>query len=195
VSTFWCEGCASHFAEVQTALNVLHVPFKINPRIVRGLDYYMRTAFEVTTTRLGAQSAVAAGGRYDGLVRQLGGPDIPGVGFAIGEDRLLLLLEDAGTLTLPREAGVCFVMLGRAARDTLLPIIQRLRREGVAVQWDYDERSLKAQMKHADKMGAQLTVIVGDDELKNKAAIVKTMATGTQETVAFDNLIHYLTEQ
>lgn len=194
VNDYWCEGCASHFAEVQTALKVLHVPFKVNPRIVRGLDYYMRTAFEVTTTRLGAQSAVAAGGRYDGLVRQLGGPDVPGVGFAIGEERLLLLLEDAGTLTLPTEKQVCFVMLGRVARDTLLPVIQQLRHKGVSVQWDYDERSLKAQMKHSDKIGAQRTVIVGDDELKTKTAIVKNMATGTQETVAFDNLMHYLTE-
>lgn len=195
VSTFWCEGCAAHFAEVQAALKLLHVPFTINPRIVRGLDYYMRTAFEVTTTRLGAQSAVAAGGRYDGLVKQLGGPDIPGVGFAIGEERLLLLLEDAGTLTMPKEVSVSVVMLGRVARDTVLPMIQRLRREGMTVHWDYDERSLKAQMKHADKVGASFTVIVGDDELRAKSAIVKAMETGQQETVPFDNLIQYLVEQ
>ncbi len=195
VEQHWCEGCSGHFSEVQSMLKQLHVPYTINHRIVRGLDYYMRTAFEVTTTRLGAQSAVAAGGRYDGLVRQLGGPDVPGIGFAIGGERLMLLLEDAGTLAIPSATTVCFVMLGRAARDTLLPVIQGLRHEGLMVHWDYDERSIKAQMRHADKVGAQFAVIVGDDELRNRAAIVKTMASGEQETVAFDRLVQHLMGQ
>lgn len=195
IEHYWCEGCSGHFSEVQATLKQLHVPYTINHRIVRGLDYYMRTAFEVTTTRLGAQSAVAAGGRYDGLVRQLGGPDVAGVGFAIGEERLMLLLEDAGTLTLPKETSVAFAMLGSAARQQLLPVIQELRRSGVSVQWDYEDRSLKAQMKHADKVGAQWVVIAGDDEIKNNAVTIKTMVTGTQETVPLSNLVSRLTEK
>lgn len=192
VEQYWCEGCGSHFADVQSMLKQLNVPYTINHRIVRGLDYYMRTAFEVTTTRLGAQSAVAAGGRYDGLVRQLGGPDVAGIGFAIGEERLMLLLEDAGTLEVPERLQVGVVMLGKSARYVLLPMIQKMRHEGMAVQWDYEDRSLKAQLRHADKNGARCVVIAGDDEIKNNAVIVKTMATGDQTTVPLDGLVQHL---
>ncbi len=195
VEQYWCEGCASHFADVQSMLKQLHVPYKVNHRIVRGLDYYMRTAFEVTTTRLGAQSAVAAGGRYDGLVRQLGGPDVAGIGFAIGEERMMLLLEDAGTLVVPEQSQVGVVMLGKPARDALLPLIQKMRHEGLAVQWDYEDRSLKAQLRHADKNGAQQVVIAGDDEIKNRAVIVKTMATSEQTIVPLDGLVQHLVKK
>ncbi|PIR20242.1 MAG: histidine--tRNA ligase [Deltaproteobacteria bacterium CG11_big_fil_rev_8_21_14_0_20_47_16] len=195
IHEFWCEGCQSHFTEVQAMLKLLHVPYIVNHRIVRGLDYYMRTAFEVITTRLGAQSAVVAGGRYDGLVRQLGGPDVPGVGFAIGEERLMLLLEDAGTLSVKEEQHVCFALLGEAARKALLPVIRELRHHGVSVQWDYEDRSLKAQMKHADKLGAKWVVIVGDEELANKVVQVKTLATGDQETMSIDKLVTYFSEK
>lgn len=195
VEHYWCEGCGGHFADVQSMLKQLHVPYTVNHRIVRGLDYYMRTAFEVTTTRLGAQSAVAAGGRYDGLVRQLGGPDVAGVGFAIGEERLLLLLEDAGTLVVPEQLQVGVVMLGKPARAALLPLIQQMRHEGVNVQWDYEDRSLKAQLRHADKNGAQQVVIAGDDEINNRAVIVKTMATSEQITVPLDGLVQHLVKK
>jgi histidyl-tRNA synthetase len=197
VDAFWCEGCLSHFNEVQAILHQLHVPFIVNYRIVRGLDYYTRTAFEVTTTRLGAQSAVAAGGRYDGLVRALGGPDVPGVGFAIGQERLLMLLEDTGTLPLADENSVCFAMLGPAVRQALLPIIQRLRQDGMIVQWDYEDRSLKAptqRARRADKLGATWAVIAGDDELAKRTVLVKTLATGAQEEVMIDKLVGYFAE-
>lgn len=195
VEQYWCEGCGSHFADVQSMLKQLSVPYTINHRIVRGLDYYMRTAFEVTTTRLGSQSAVAAGGRYDGLVRQLGGPDVAGVGFAIGEERLLLMLEDAGTLIVPEQLQVGVVMLGQPAREALLPLIQKMRHEGLNVQWDYEDRSLKAQLRHADKNGAQMVVIAGDDEIKNRAVIVKTMATSEQTIVPLDSLVQHLVKK
>lgn len=195
VEQYWCEGCGIHFADVQSMLKQLNVPFTINHRIVRGLDYYMRTAFEVTTTRLGAQSAVAAGGRYDGLVRQLGGPDVAGVGFAIGEERLLLLLEDAGTLVVPSLLQVGVVMLGQPARDALLPLVQKMRHNGLNVQWDFEDRSLKAQLRHADKNGAQIVVIAGDDEIKNRAVIVKTMATSEQTIVPLDGLVQHLVKK
>lgn len=195
VEQYWCEGCDSHFVDVQSMLKQLHVPYTINHRIVRGLDYYMRTAFEVTTTRLGAQSAVAAGGRYDGLVRQLGGPDVPGIGFAIGEERLILLLEDAGTLAVPEKLQVGVVMLGKPARDALLPLIQKMRHEGMAVQWDYEDRSLKSQLRHADKNRARFVVIAGDDEINNRAVIVKTMATSEQTNVPLDGLVQHLVKK
>lgn len=195
VDQFWCEGCSGHFAEVQIFLKQLHVPFTVNHRIVRGLDYYMRTAFEITTTRLGAQSAVAAGGRYDGLVRQLGGPDVPGIGFALGVERVILMLSDAGTLTIPKPAQVFFAMLGARARETLMPVIQELRSAGVAVQWDYEDRSLKSQMKHGDKAGATHAVIAGDDDIRQNEVQIKTMATGEQKTVMLTQVVKFFSEK
>lgn len=192
ISIFWCQGCRDHFAAVQRSLAILHVPSILNEKIVRGLDYYVRTAFEFTSARLGAQSAISAGGRYDGLVAALGGPDVPGVGFALGLERLALLLDETRS-----EGGkqdiVFFAILGERAQEATFPIIQTLRRDGVRVEWNYACRSLKTQMRRAGKIGAETVVIVGDDEVGRGHAIVRDMRAATQREVRLADLpMHFV---
>jgi len=164
-----------------------------NERIVRGLDYYLRTAFEFTTTKLGSQNAVAAGGRYDGLVRDLGGPDIPGVGYAIGMERLILLMESQHGKTKDKEDLVYFAILGQKAALEIMPTIETLRRDGVRVEWDFGARSLKAQMRRADKLGALTVVIVGEEELSKGHAIVRDMRSKAQHEVRLTDLpMHFV---
>jgi len=184
---YWCAACREHFDEVKRALSIMGVEYRENNRIVRGLDYYMRTAFEFTTTKLGSQNAVAAGGRYDGLVKSLGGPDVPGVGCALGMERLILLIEQKG-IPLPPLDLIFFAVLGERARYEVLPIIQTLRKDGVRVEWDFAARSLKAQMRRADKLKAEQVVIVGDDEIAKCVAVVKDMRSGTQHEVRLADL-------
>ncbi|MBN1283238.1 MAG: histidine--tRNA ligase [Proteobacteria bacterium] len=189
ISEFWCGDCIAHFDAVKRELGLLAIEYRQNPRIVRGLDYYMRTAFEFTTDRLGAQNAVAAGGRYDGLVRALGGPDVAGVGCALGIERLILLLKQHGEEV--KSPPVFFAMLGESAREAMLPVIQALRAAGVRVEWDYSARSLKSQMRRADRKGARAVVIVGDDEVAKGEVSVKEMATGEQRAVKLADLTRH----
>ena len=189
INDFWCEPCHQHYREVRGLLLAGHVKFKENPRIVRGLDYYCRTAFEVLCDRLGAQNAVAAGGRYDGLVKDLGGPDIPGVGFAIGMERLMLLgpqTMDHGPRTL-----IYFALLGNEAQQKSLFLIQELRAKGLVVECSYGG-SLKSQMRRADKLAAQHVVILGENELAKGIAVVKEMTTGKQQEVLLGRLVEQL---
>lgn len=182
-----CAACRAHFATVQRLLGDTGVNFTLNPRMVRGLDYYCRTTFEWTTERLGAQSAVAAGGRYDGLVQELGGPAIPGVGFAIGVERvamLLKMLEQASA----EEPSVYVVWVGEKALYWAFPLVHRLRQKGLAVEIEGEVRSLKSQMRRADKLKAAAVLIVGDDELNKGAAVVRDMATKRQEEIKLDQV-------
>jgi histidyl-tRNA synthetase len=183
---YWCEECVEHFGQVRKGLDSLEIDYVENPRIVRGLDYYMRTAFEFTTTKLGAQNAVAAGGRYDGLVKSFGGPDVAGVGCALGMERLILLMRKPDSPEY--EEMVFFAALGDVARGAILPTVQKLRRDGVRVEWDYAGRSLKAQMRRAHKLAAQTVVIVGEHEMEKGEAQVKDMRTSEQRAVRIDDL-------
>lgn len=183
ITEFLCKECKENFHAVQQALNVINAPFVINERIVRGLDYYMRTAFEYTTERLGAQNAVGGGGRYDGLVKSMGGPDVSGVGFALGTERIVLLIEDIQGKPKKERELIYFVLLGDKARDIALPIIQTLRMDGINVEWDFDISSMKSQMRRANRLKAHSVVIIGDDEIKSGISIVKNMHTGEQEEV------------
>lgn len=188
-----CAACRDHFHAVQSSLKKVEIPFVVNERIVRGLDYYMRTAFEFTTGDLGAQNAISAGGRYDGLVRDLGGPDIPGVGFALGLERLVLLLDAQGKARPPVSDTVYFAVLGEASLEAALPIIQKLRRDCVRIEWDFASKSLKAQMRRADKLGAESVIILGDDELARGIAIVRDMRTKVQHEVRLADLpMHFV---
>ncbi|NDY42028.1 histidine--tRNA ligase [Dissulfurirhabdus thermomarina] len=175
-----CPACADHQGRVHDALEAMGIPYVANPYLVRGLDYYMRTTFEIVSPRLGAQSAVAAGGRYDGLVAALGGPDLPGVGMAVGMERLLLLL-DAGP-----EGPACDVFvaaLGEEARLASLPWMQAWRRAALRVETAYGDLSLKAQLRHAHRAGARLALIVGERELEEGRLILRDMASGDQREI------------
>ena len=187
-----CAACREHFATVQRLLAAAGVTFSLNPRMVRGLDYYCRTTFEWTTALLGSQSAVAAGGRYDGLVQELGGPAIPGVGFALGVERLTMLLK----LQERAAAGgpaIYIVWVGEQARDWAFPLVHRLRQKGLAVEMEGEARSLKSQMRRADKLKAVSVLIVGDDELGKGAAVLRDMASKGQEEIKLDSLEAVLT--
>jgi histidyl-tRNA synthetase len=182
-----CAACREHFETVQRLLRQTGVGFTLNPRMVRGLDYYCRTTFEWTTTQLGSQSAVAAGGRYDGLVQELGGPAIPGVGFAMGVERLTMLLRlQEGAMAKGPELFVVWV--GEKARDWAFPIVHRLRQKGIAVEMEGEARSLKSQMRRADKFKAVSVLIVGDDELANGRAVLRDMATKQQQEIGLDRI-------
>lgn len=182
-----CAACREHFETVQRLLQQTGVGFTFNPRMVRGLDYYCRTTFEWTTTRLGSQSAIAAGGRYDGLVQELGGPAIPGVGFAMGVERLTMLLrlrEGA-----PANGPELFVVwVGERARDWAFPVVHRLRQKGMTVEIEGEVRSLKSQMRRADKLRAVSVLIVGDEELANGKAVLRDMATKQQQEIGLERI-------
>ena len=181
---FLCAPCGAHFESVQQALRQSGVDYVLNPRMVRGLDYYCRTTFEWTSDQLGAQNTVAAGGRYDGLVQELGGPPIPGVGFAIGVERLTLLLRP-GEAAVAQGPFLYVVWVGPKARDWAFPLVYRLRREGVSVEMDGEERSLKSQMRRADKLKAKLVLMVGDNELQKERAVLRDMTSKQQEEIGF----------
>lgn len=187
-----CGVCRSHYDAVKLALDSVGVTYTENDRIVRGLDYYMRTAFEFTSSGLGTQNAIAGGGRYDGLVRALGGPDVPGVGFALGMERIISLLEGAQKKAEPEDV-IFFAAIGEAAQTAVLPIIQTLRRAGVRAEWSYAARSLKSQMRQASKLNAESVVIIGDDEMAKGEAQVRDMRAGTQRTVRIKDLpMHFV---
>ena len=182
-----CAACREHFDVVQRLLRETGVAYSLNPRMVRGLDYYCRTTFEWTSSQLGSQSAVAAGGRYDGLVEALGGPAIPGVGFALGVERLVLLLRALE----PREAtgpGLFIAWVGANGRDWAFPLAHRLRQKGLSVELEGEARSLKSQMRRADKLNARSVLMVGDDELQNGKVILRNMASKQQEEISLANL-------
>ena len=193
ISDFWCEACRKHYREVRGLLLAGHVPFKENTRIVRGLDYYCRTAFEVLCDRLGAQNAVAAGGRYDGLVKDLGGPDIPGVGFAIGMERLTLLAPLIHDSRPTIHEPMFFALLGSEAEQAALSVIQELREKSLRVESAYGG-SLKSQLRRADKLKAKWVVILGENEVKKGVAIVKNMHDGKQNEILMGRLVGELSK-
>ena len=183
---YLCSECRDHLDRVLDFLKALDIPFIINPCLVRGLDYYVMTAFEIVSPDLGAQSTVAAGGRYDGLLKALGGPDLPGVGMAIGVDRLLLLL---GKDRKGPSIDIFVAALGPEARREVISWIRHWRRQGLAVQMSYEDRGLKAQMKQADRAGARYVLIVGENELDKRQVMLRDMMTRYQHEVPVDDVI------
>ncbi len=186
IEEFWCEDCRKHFARVLEELELLGLDYVKNPRLVRGLDYYVRTTFEIKAKGLGAQDTVAAGGRYDGLLKALGGPDIPGVGFAIGVERFLLVANLPEGLE--RWLDLFVAALGEEAKRKILSLVRSLRQNGFSVDLDHEGRSLKAQLKTANRLKARYTLILGENELKEKVALLRDMATGEQETLSLAGL-------
>ncbi len=182
-----CDDCSAHFESVKKYLDKMNIEYVINPRIVRGLDYYTRTVFEFVSTEIGAQGTVCGGGRYDGLLEELGGPHTPSLGFAMGTGRLLMVMQAQGIeIPAPPTCDIYVAPMGENASFEAAAIVADLRASGVSAQTDVVGRSLKAQMKYADKIGAKYTMVLGDDELNSKTAKLKNMATGETTEAGLD---------
>lgn len=188
-----CCACDEHFAQVQTYLKAVDIPFAVNARMVRGLDYYVRTTFELVTDQLGSQNAVAAGGRYDGLIESLGGPALPGIGFAIGLERLVLMKGEEKIQ--PAVPQLFIAALGEEAASRAFVLMSRLQAHGIRAEMDYQGKSLKAQMRRANKLNAEFTLILGEEEITSGQAQLKNMCDSTQKTVALDSLQQVLQEK
>ncbi len=192
---YLCEDCSLHFDGVRDCLKALGLIYELDPTIVRGLDYYTKTVFEVVHSGLGAQDALGGGGRYDGLAEELGGTSTPGVGFAAGIERAVQVLQDAAGGAISTDSGgvsVFIAAMGDEAKLQAFRITHALREQGISADIDYLDRSLRAQMKYADKQGVKKVVIIGEDELKGDYAVVRDMATGEQTRVPFGNLTQVL---
>ncbi|HPT79483.1 MAG TPA: histidine--tRNA ligase [Candidatus Atribacteria bacterium] len=191
-----CDGCRVHFDELKGYLDAAGIKYEVDPMIVRGLDYYTKTVFEIVSDSLGAQSTVCGGGRYDRLVEECGGPSVPGVGFGLGLERLLLIMEAQGIEAgKPCAYDAYIAALGDQARHKAFEIVQKLRSMGICADMDHAGRSLKAQFRYADKQGARYVCTLGDNELTAGELQVKNMATGTAANVPIDMIGTYLKEQ
>lgn len=187
---FLCDDCRAHFDAVQKYLQAMDIAFTVNPTIVRGLDYYTRTVFEFVSSEIGAQGTVCGGGRYDGLLEELGGKPMPACGFGMGIERLLLLMEAQGVpFPEPKKCDVYLVSMGEEAGLKAAVLAEQLREEGLSAQFDTVGRGLKAQMKYADKIGAAYTVVLGDAELESRRVNLKNMRDGTQTELSLDDFV------
>lgn len=190
---YLCPDCKAHFESVQSYLKALGVEFEINPDIVRGLDYYSRTVFEFVSTNIGAQGTVCGGGRYDGLISELGGGDVPAIGFAAGLERLLLLMENTGVdIPIGNPPEIYIAGMDAQTRLKAFGIVNNLRANGICAECDHMQRSVKAQFKYADKVGAKFVAVIGGDELEKGKVNVKRMSDGTTEEVAFEDILRYI---
>ncbi len=192
---YLCDDCRAHFEEVKSLLTGAGIAFTVNPRIVRGLDYYSRTVFEFTTSAAGAQGTVCGGGRYDGLLEQMGAKSVPAVGFAVGLERLLMVIEAEGA-PMPEDKGVSCYLAGMddKSRAQAFLLASKLREEGVSCDVDQMARSIKAQFKYADKTNARFVAVIGENELVAGEAEVKDMKNSSSERVKFDCLAQYIKE-
>lgn len=187
-----CDGCQDHFAAVKAGLDALGVKYEVTPRLVRGLDYYVRTAYEFTSDALGSQSAVAGGGRYDGLVETLGGPATPGIGFALGQERLALILESSGRVPPERKPAVFFVSADAEGAVEALRRSSALRKAGIACDLDPRGGKMKAQFRQAERVGARYAVVLGSAEVQSGQAKLKDMASREETPVALADLVSRL---
>ena len=193
---YLCEECQTAFDELKENLEAMNIPYVVNPKIVRGLDYYTKTAFEFVTNSIGAQGTVCGGGRYDNLAEEVGGLPIPGVGFGLGKERLLMLMEANG-VEIP-EPNFCDAFIATMGKDAKLfgqKLMRDLRKEGIKVQMDDLQRNFKGQFKYADRIGAAYTVVIGDNELQSGSANLKNMETGEQVEVKFEDLAKAIKEK
>ncbi|MGB7494286.1 MAG: histidine--tRNA ligase [Candidatus Acidiferrum sp.] len=187
-----CDDCAKHYAEVKRQLDMRGVAYKENWRLVRGLDYYMRTTFEITAQGLGSQNAVCGGGRYDGLVELLGGPPTKGIGFAIGEDRLILSLQEAGKGGVPQGRDVYIAWMGAKAQATAITAARKLRDAGLRVELPPVEQKFGKALGQADKLGSRYALILGEDEVATGQWTLKTLTDGTQQKYSESELLEFL---
>lgn len=185
---YLCDECSNHFEKLKKYLTSMEIDYKVNPRIVRGLDYYTKTVFEFVTTEIGAQGTVCGGGRYDGLIEQLGGQKIPALGFAMGIERLLIVMDKQNCdYIMPKSCDVYFATMGDNALDKAMILSQQLRKDGISAEFDVMGRGIKAQMKYANKIGALFTIVIGDNELENNIVKVKDMETGAETAICIND--------
>lgn len=190
------EGCKAHFEKVQELLTAMGIPFVIDPKIVRGLDYYTKTVFEFVSCDIGAQGTVCGGGRYNGLIEEIGGKPTPGVGFGAGMERLILAKEaEQGNTLLPATRDLFLGYRGEEATITAYKLITELRSVGISAESDHLQRSVKAQMKFANKIGAKYSAIIGESELENQMINLKNMETGETKEVAFNDLVEVMKQE
>jgi len=188
-----CDDCKNHFEGLKAGLENLGIDYKIDKNIVRGLDYYTKTVFEFVSDNIGAQGTVCGGGRYDGLVEACGGKPTPGIGFAMGLERLLMVMENQG-IKFPesKKPDIFIAAIGDKANSYAEKMVYELRKEGLSAEKDLMGKSLKAQMKYADKLGAKYSIALGDDEIESGKAVLKNMETGEQKEISLDTLISRL---
>ena len=192
ITSFLSPDDANHFDEVQIYLEALDVPFTLDTALVRGLDYYTRTTFEIISSKLGAQDALCGGGRYDKLAETLGGKQTPAVGFAAGLERILIAMDEVDTDQKIQADKIYLIGLGDAVRPTMLKILGEARKAGLIMEFDSLRRSIKSQMREANKIGASLAIIIGDKELKDKSVQIKDLNNGQQESIPIDSIISYI---
>ncbi len=193
---YLCEDCKTHFEKVKSLLSAQNVAFSVNSRIVRGLDYYTKTVFEFISTDIGAQGAVCAGGRYDNLVEELGGAPLPAIGFAAGIERLMLLMENTGADFGENKKPLIYIAgMDENSRSKAFSLTCGLRARGINAESDLMERSVKAQFKYADKLGAEYVAVIGANELEAGAANIKKMSDGSQTAVNFNEIYSYLIKE
>jgi len=192
IQDYLCPECREHFDQVTTSLDQLGINYVVDPHLVRGFDYYTKTVFEILVPTLGAQNAIGGGGRYDGLVEEIGGKSMPAVGFAVGMERLLLALAQENiAFNEPKAAGYV-AHFGGKTKQAAVKLVHDLRQAGLWVEMDYLDRSLKAQMKSADKLQSQWVIMIGEDELAQNLVKIRWMNTGNEEQVALDQVAEYL---
>ncbi len=188
-----CDECNTHFESLKKYLEVMEIPYNIDATIVRGLDYYTKTVFEIISKNPGSEGTICGGGRYDGLISEIGGPELPGVGFGMGMERLLLVLDSIGKLPENNECPDIFIAnIGDAADMFVQKLVLDLRKSGIAAERDYLARSVKAQMKFANKLDAKFSAVIGDDDIASGVVNVKNMGTGESAKVGFTDLAVYL---
>ena len=192
ITDYLCPECSGHFADLKSYLTAAGLPYKVNPHVVRGLDYYTKTVFEFITTSLGSQGTVCGGGRYDGLIETLGGTPTCGVGFGMGIERILMLMEAVGA-NIPEEKPVKLYVasMGEEAYKKAFAIATELRRNGIKAEFDHMQRSIKAQFKFADKIRAEFVTVIGENELKTGEVKIKKMADGTEESIKIEQIAKY----
>ena len=193
---YLCDECADHFEKFKGYLGKLGIAYTVDPKIVRGLDYYTKTVFEFVTTEIGAQGTVCGGGRYDGLIEQLGGQHVPALGFGMGLERLLLVMDKQGSEFLsPKRCDIYFATMGEPALERAMELSAQLREYGYFAEFDLMQRGLKAQMKYANKIGAAFTMVLGDNELAEGTAKLKEMESGEETQIKLDNKFETVFEE
>ena len=185
---YLCEDCSNHFEKLKNILTNMGIEYSVNPRIVRGLDYYTKTVFEFVTTDIGSQGTVCGGGRYDGLIEQLSGKHVPALGFGMGLERLILTMENQGCEFMENPTCELYIApMGYTAKDKAVELASNLRTEGFLVEYDIMDRGIKAQMKYANKLNAKFVLVIGDNEIQSNSAKLKFMATGEEFPITLDD--------